>query len=212
MKKTLTLTVALALVALGSVSWAATRPKSSRIMQKGGPPPKTDAINLNSSRSNVYRVKVTQVNKENKTFTGEVTFSAAKLAALPKVVDVIDVTYTENPTGGPMEATTINTTKSNTFRAAKATHGETRNEVMTGKVTQVNANNKTFKVEVTFSAAKLKALPTVGAIIDLTENSARIIYSSCEECNAVCPGVCFLGSNGCRCYLIHLSTSPRDLN
>jgi hypothetical protein len=36
MKKTLTLTIALALVALGSVSWAATRPKSSRLMQKGG--------------------------------------------------------------------------------------------------------------------------------------------------------------------------------
>lgn len=44
----------------------------------------------------------------------EVTVSAAKLPALPKVGEIVDITYTQTP-GGPMEATTINTTKSNTF-------------------------------------------------------------------------------------------------
>lgn len=54
MKKVQTLTLALALVALGSVSWAATSLNSSRSMQKQ--PPETAATNLNSSRSNIYRV------------------------------------------------------------------------------------------------------------------------------------------------------------
>lgn len=63
--------------------------------------------------------KVIRDNQSGKTFTvmaegKEVTFSAAKLKALPKVGEIIDITYTATP-GGPMEATTINTTKSNTF-------------------------------------------------------------------------------------------------
>ena len=167
MKKLLTLALALALVTLGSVSWAATRPKSSRIMQKGGPP-KTDSISLNSSRSNVYRVKVTQVNKENKTFTVEVTFSAAKLEALPKVGDVIATTYNPPIPGGPPEATTIKGSKSNSSeRVAAGQSG------VTGKVTQVNAQNKTFAVEVAFSAKNLKnPFPKVGEIINITYTQA----------------------------------------
>jgi hypothetical protein len=56
--------------------------------------------------------KVTQVNEKAKTFTvmakgKAVTFNAAKLKVLPKVGEIIDITYTETP-GGPMEATTIN--------------------------------------------------------------------------------------------------------
>lgn len=63
--------------------------------------------------------KVTQVNPTANTFTvmsnGQaVTFSAAKLPALPKVGEIIDITHTQT-SGGPMEATTIKTTKSNTF-------------------------------------------------------------------------------------------------
>jgi hypothetical protein len=68
MKKLLTLALALALVALGSVSWAATSLNSSRIMQK---PPETASSNLNSSRSNIYRAKVTKVNLKAKTFVVE---------------------------------------------------------------------------------------------------------------------------------------------
>ena len=54
MKKMQTLAIALALVALGSVSWSATSLNSSRIMQKK--PPDPQSINLNSSRSNIYRL------------------------------------------------------------------------------------------------------------------------------------------------------------
>ena len=46
--------------------------------------------------------------------TQEFTFSAAKLKVLPKIGEVIDITYTQTP-GGPLEATTVNTSKSNTF-------------------------------------------------------------------------------------------------
>jgi hypothetical protein len=54
---------------------------------------------------------------KDKTFTvmakgKEVTFSAAKLKVLPKVGAIIEITYTETP-GGPMEATTISSSKSN---------------------------------------------------------------------------------------------------
>jgi len=63
--------------------------------------------------------KVIQVNEKAKTFTvmskGQaVTVSAAKLPASPKVGEIIDITYTQTP-GGPNEATTINTSKSNTY-------------------------------------------------------------------------------------------------
>lgn len=57
--------------------------------------------------------KVTQVNPTGKTFTvmakgKPFTFGSKSLKVLPKVGEVIDITYTEKP-GGPMEATTINT-------------------------------------------------------------------------------------------------------
>lgn len=63
--------------------------------------------------------KVTQVNEKTKSFTvmangKEVTFTAAKLPALPKIGEIIDITYTQTP-GGPMAATTINTSKGNTY-------------------------------------------------------------------------------------------------
>ena len=62
--------------------------------------------------------KVVEANNNANTFTvmakgKEVTFTAAKLKALHKVGGIIDITYTETP-GGPMDATTFNTTKSNT--------------------------------------------------------------------------------------------------
>lgn len=62
--------------------------------------------------------KVTQVNPTANTFTvtangKAVTFTAANLT-LPKVGEILDITYTQTP-GGPMQAMTINSTKSNTF-------------------------------------------------------------------------------------------------
>lgn len=63
--------------------------------------------------------KVTQVNEMAKTFTvmskGQaVTVSAAKLPVLPKVGEIIDITYTQTP-GGPMEAVKLNSSKSNIY-------------------------------------------------------------------------------------------------
>jgi hypothetical protein len=46
--------------------------------------------------------------------TQEFTFSAAKLKVLPGVGEIIDITYTQT-SDGTLEATTINTTRSNTF-------------------------------------------------------------------------------------------------
>ncbi|CBE69204.1 MAG: hypothetical protein F9K13_06520 [Candidatus Methylomirabilis oxygeniifera] len=63
--------------------------------------------------------KVTQANPTTNTFTvmakGQmVTFNGANLNALPRVGEIIEITYTQT-SGGPMQATTINSTKSNTF-------------------------------------------------------------------------------------------------
>jgi hypothetical protein len=61
--------------------------------------------------------KVTGVNGAAKTFTvmakgTAVTFTAAKLKVLPKVGEIVDITYTGIP-GGPLEATTVKGSKSN---------------------------------------------------------------------------------------------------
>lgn len=185
MKKLLTLALALALVALGSVSWAATSLNSSRGTQKK--PPDTAATNLNSSRSNIYRVKVTKVNPKDNTFAVEVNFSVAKpiplptprppsgtgvatQEALPAIGDVIDVTYTQTTAGGPLKATTIKGSKSNSSERLAAGQ-DPRLSLVTGKVTKVSEKDKTFAVEVTFSAKNLNApLPEVGKIIDVTFN------------------------------------------
>ncbi|HLA37640.1 MAG TPA: hypothetical protein VJZ02_04150 [Candidatus Brocadiales bacterium] len=63
--------------------------------------------------------KVLEINAKAQTFTvtakgKEVTFSAAKLKALPKVGEIIDITYTENP-NGPAEATNLNSSRSNIY-------------------------------------------------------------------------------------------------
>lgn len=63
--------------------------------------------------------KVTQSNEQTKTFAvmakgNVVTFSGAKLKGVPKVGLIIDITYTQTP-GGPMEATNLNSSKSNIY-------------------------------------------------------------------------------------------------
>ncbi len=135
-------------------------------------------LSVGQDKQKVLTGKVTQVNKENKTdiadatkrgidkavekFTVEVTFSA-KAIPLPKEKEKVDVIYTPNPTGGPPEATTLNSSKSNSFRLTPGQSG------VTGKVLQVNPKNNTFTVEVTFSAKTLKGpLPEVGKIYDIT--------------------------------------------
>ena len=61
--------------------------------------------------------KVMQVNEKAKTFTvmskgKEVTFNASKLTSLPKVGQIVDITYTQTG-GGPLEAANLNLSKSN---------------------------------------------------------------------------------------------------
>ncbi len=79
--------------------------------------PTTNVANLNSSRSNIY--KVTAVDAKAKTFTGidkagkTFTFTAPKGKSLPKVGKIYDVAYTESPGGGPLQAVTVKGTKSN---------------------------------------------------------------------------------------------------
>lgn len=81
---------------------------------------------------------------------------------------------------------------------------------LSGKVTQMNPTDNTITLMVqdkalTFSADKLKGSPRVGSVVYLVEQQqARYFFTTCEKCNAVCPGVCFLESDYCRCYLLHL--------
>ena len=120
---TLTLTVLMTFTKLAAEQKAA-NPKSPATgptqysqdsLRKGvGPPPRP----LDPKGHKLMTGKVTQVNPTAKTFTvmakGQaVTFTAANLT-LPKVGEILDITYTETP-GGTKKATTINSTKSQTF-------------------------------------------------------------------------------------------------
>ncbi len=166
-----------------------------------------------ASRQNTMTGKVTRVSDRDKTLVivadgKEVVFEAKLLRVLPAVGETIDITYTQTP-GGPLQATTVKSSKSNSSESVANPPGGA--PAMTGKVTRVNNRAKTFVLvvdgkEVTFSGPKLKALPVVGATVDLSENSARFVFATCDECNSVCPGVCFLGPDSCRCYLYHLRT------
>lgn len=98
--------------------------------------------------------------------------------------------------------------KKSTEKTGKAAPKDSEKSI-TGKVVRVNQREKTFVVqsngkESTVAAAKLKSLPKVGDTLTFTANNERFIFNSCEECNAKCPGVCFLSSDYCRCYLLHL--------
>ena len=70
-----------------------------------------------------------------------------------------------------MAATTVKSSKSNASDRAAADQAVPKQ--MTGKVTAVNTQAKTFTVmakgkAVVFSAANLSTLPTVGAVVDIT--------------------------------------------
>lgn len=48
----------------------------------------------------------------------ELTFSGAKLKELPKVGETVEITFTETP-GGPLEAVTVKSSKSNSSERTK---------------------------------------------------------------------------------------------
>jgi hypothetical protein len=89
--------------------------KEQREMALGGP----DTAARGKPTKDQRQVTGKVISRSRHTFTviandKQITFSGAKLKALPNVGDIIEITYTQTP-GGPMEATTIHTTKSNTF-------------------------------------------------------------------------------------------------
>lgn len=187
MKKVQTLTLALALVALGSVSWAATSFNSSRNMQKG---PETTASNLNLSKSNINRLpgKVTRVDEKDKTFDLTVTFSAEKMKGdisrdAFKVGDTIDVTYTQTP-GGPMATPSCCTSSSKSDSSDRVAPDNASLKLLNGEVTEVNNQAKTFTVTLHFSTVQLSRIPTVGEIFDITSTQTpdgRIKMISCRR-------------------------------
>lgn len=113
MKKLLTLTLALAVLATFSgLATAATTVKSSKSNS-------SDRVAADQASPKLLTGKVTAVNSQAKTFTvmaqgKAVVFSAAKLSKLPTVGEIIDITYTENP-GGPMESINLNSSRSNIY-------------------------------------------------------------------------------------------------
>ncbi|HMH52950.1 MAG TPA: hypothetical protein VK548_22120 [Candidatus Acidoferrum sp.] len=103
------LTVTL-LIAFASVAAAQPKAAEEKAVDK-----KVDA----KMSTPVVTGKVTEVSAAAKTFTvttkgKATTFSAADLKVLPKIGDVVDVTYTSGPGGGQMKATTVKSSKSNT--------------------------------------------------------------------------------------------------
>ena len=108
------LTSALTLLVLTAFTGlAAAQPKA----QERGQPAGAEKKSVDKASPKLMTGKVTQVNEKAKTFTvmakgKEVVFNAARVKSLPKVGEVIDVTYTEGG-GGLLEASNLNLSKSN---------------------------------------------------------------------------------------------------
>ena len=104
--KTLTGVIALMLALLVGVSNVAVAAEKAT-----APAAKTDHLYLKMTG------KVTRVNEKANTFTvmakdKPFTFGSKSLRVRPMVGEIVDVTYTGNP-GGPMEATNLNSSRSN---------------------------------------------------------------------------------------------------
>lgn len=118
------LTVTLALVSLAAFSdFAVAQQKDT---QKSPPTsietkqPLAAAKNSAHATEKLMTGKVTEVNNQAKTFTvmakgKAVVFSAAKLSKLPTVGEIVDITYTETPGGGPLESINLNSSRSNIY-------------------------------------------------------------------------------------------------
>jgi hypothetical protein len=113
MQKLLTLTLALAVLAtfdgLATAATTVNNSKSNNLRQAPG-----------QAAPKQMTGKVTAVNNQAKTFTvmsqgKTVVVSGAKLSKLPTVGQVVDITYTETPGGGPLESSNLNSSRSNTF-------------------------------------------------------------------------------------------------
>lgn len=182
MKKSLPLTLVLAALSVFASLGVAQQQQSPTANGQIKPAPTTRpvpqrATTIKGSKSNqnerlaispqVIPGKVTEINAKYKTFAVAVTFSSEKMKGdfsrnTVRVGDTIDVTYTQTP-GGPMEATTVSSSKSNSSERLADSP-----KLLRGKVTEINSQFKTFTVVVGFSAAKLSNLPTIGQVVDIT--------------------------------------------
>jgi len=112
MKRTLVFTLALALLAVhGGLATAATTVKSSKSNS-------SDRALVIKHAPKRMTGKVTEVDGRTRTFTilangKAVVFSAADLGKLPKVGEIVDVTYEVTPGGGPFKTSNLNLSKSN---------------------------------------------------------------------------------------------------
>ena len=113
MKKLFTVTLLFAtLTTFGGYATAATT-------VKGG---KSNGSEVATSTAAPMRMtaKVTAVSTSDKTFAviskgKNFVFSAAKLNKLPAVGEIVDISYTENPGGGPLESINLNSSRSNVY-------------------------------------------------------------------------------------------------
>lgn len=117
------LTAALVFVTLAAFSGPAfagqketpkTPPPGAAATQTSAP-----ARNSGHATEQLMTGKVVKVDAKTRSFTviskgKEVTFSAEKLSALPKVGEILDISYSQTP-GERIKATTINTSKSNHY-------------------------------------------------------------------------------------------------
>ncbi len=152
-------TLIVVLVALASLSGLATAANAARSAESNS----TERVALDKTSIRLLRAEVTEVNDQAVTFAAAVEFSAAALSELPKVGEIIDITYSETP--GGLRATTVKSSKSNSsYRVAV---DRTSLRLLRAEVTEVNDQAVTFAATVEFSAATLSELPKVGEIIDI---------------------------------------------
>lgn len=90
----------------------ATSKRQGEVKPASGPAAKS---NPDSSKSNRLRGRV--LSQQGRMFTiisdgKKITLSGARLKELPRVGETVDITYTQTP-GGPLEATTVKSSKSN---------------------------------------------------------------------------------------------------
>ena len=111
MKKPLSLTLALAMLTLSTGLATAQTP---------GKPAIDGAASRGKPTKEQMTGKVMEVNSQARTFTvtakgKSVVFSSASLSKLPKVGQVVDITYTQAPGGGPLTSITFNESRSNAY-------------------------------------------------------------------------------------------------
>ena len=153
MKKLLTLTLALAVLATFSgLATAATNSPESNSSER---------VAVDKASLKLLKGKVTEVNSQANTFTLAVAFSAAELSKLPTAGEMIVISYIETP--GGLAATSVKSSKSNLNERVAA--GKASPNLLKGTVMEVSNQANTFTVAFVFSGAKLSKLPLVGEMI-----------------------------------------------